>query len=430
MSTSTAPGPRTRQTDERVPIVPHRVDYSDENGTSTSVRTYDWFSVQGSLKTVTDVVTPDFRNRVKAGEIIMNPFELVQSTWESDTCSGDYSGPDFYGPVHVSGDASATLMFATGDWSQLWQDAEAATARSRDVALVKAYAKLHSPGMDSGEAIVTLNQTIGMLREPLHSTAELLHRMVRKLDRRVGRRPTPAAAAKAIADIWLEYRYGWKPLLMDCDNAIMLVMEHRQRVFKERRVTRAKAEYVYEYSRAFEALLGTGLIAPVYGTRLDSVKVESFAGIMYEQHARTTREVCDQALGQRPRDMVSSFWELIPYSFVADWFVNVGDWLQAVVPDPTVDVLASWVTTKRHFHSEIIDPYGFLPALVLKNKDAQHRMNFPDAKVSREDVTRVVNPVLPNYPVLNGKPISTLHSVDAVSLLLGPITRLVRRFAH
>jgi hypothetical protein len=39
-------------------------------------------------------------------------------------------------------------------------------------------------------------------------------------------------------------------------------------------------------------------------------------------------------------------WELIPFSFVADWFVNIGPYVRAITPKVGVHSLGSWTTTK------------------------------------------------------------------------------------
>jgi hypothetical protein len=52
-------------------------------------------------------------------------------------------------------------------------------------------------------------------------------------------------------------------------------------------------------------------------------------------------------IGLATKGLITLPWELIPYSFVADWFVNFGDFLQALVPLPGVKQLGSCVVTER-----------------------------------------------------------------------------------
>jgi len=43
---------------------------------------------------------------------------------------------------------------------------------------------------------------------------------------------------------------------------------------------------------------------------------------------------------------LTSAWELVPYSFVIDWFVGVGDWLDANQPSLASKTLCAWASTR------------------------------------------------------------------------------------
>jgi hypothetical protein len=47
------------------------------------------------------------------------------------------------------------------------------------------------------------------------------------------------------------------------------------------------------------------------------------------------------------KGLISTPWELVPYSFVVDWFVNVGDYINALIPSPLYNQLVSGLTTVR-----------------------------------------------------------------------------------
>jgi hypothetical protein len=52
-------------------------------------------------------------------------------------------------------------------------------------------------------------------------------------------------------------------------------------------------------------------------------------------------------VGFTAKGLITLPWELIPYSFVVDWFVNVGDFLGSLVPLPGVKPLGSCLITER-----------------------------------------------------------------------------------
>jgi len=47
------------------------------------------------------------------------------------------------------------------------------------------------------------------------------------------------------------------------------------------------------------------------------------------------------------RDIPGSGWELIPFSFVVDFFFNVGNFIEAIVPNGNISALASWIVVDR-----------------------------------------------------------------------------------
>jgi hypothetical protein len=47
-------------------------------------------------------------------------------------------------------------------------------------------------------------------------------------------------------------------------------------------------------------------------------------------------------------DFPASAWELIPFSFVVDWFIPIGDWIQAATPKLGVHVITSGASMMEH----------------------------------------------------------------------------------
>lgn len=67
-------------------------------------------------------------------------------------------------------------------------------------------------------------------------------------------------------------------------------------------------------------------------------------GILYET-AVIARMAANLGLS-RP---LSTAWELVPYSFVVDWFVNVGAWLDAIQPSLAHKTLGAWVSSRDNY---------------------------------------------------------------------------------
>jgi hypothetical protein len=120
-----------------------------------------------------------------------------------------------------------------------------------------------------------------------------------------------------ISDRWLELQYGWKPLLQDlhgiCDEVARNATVARVRKIKTR--TRALTDVV----RDGPAIPGS----PFPTTAHDTYNVVSHVTC----YLRMTSHTSTRLGFTNPIDLA---WELLPYSFVIDWLIPIGDWLNAM----------------------------------------------------------------------------------------------------
>lgn len=117
------------------------------------------------------------------------------------------------------------------------------------------------------------------------------------------------------ADIWLSMKYRWLPLLSDIYGAA----DEAIRGGGNRRVIRARRmRPIAEVIRQHEALFGA--LVPAYYAFNGKVGVEFKFVITDPEFDLARWGTCNPALVA---------WNLVPTSFVADWFFNVGDYLRA-----------------------------------------------------------------------------------------------------
>lgn len=179
------------------------------------------------------------------------------------------------------------------------------------------------------EALGELGQTVRMVRRPLAALQSLLQKMpkLRKL---------PASELmKASSGVWLEYRYGWNPLLM----TIRELSRHNRRIEEHLRyleTTRGRHvsighHQVYEYgdplNESWRGYYSTVNHACPVGTAIK----EYFSSVaIYAASADVYR---DSTLGHvsklryRLQDLgltntFEALWELTPFSFVVDWLIH------------------------------------------------------------------------------------------------------------
>lgn len=124
----------------------------------------------------------------------------------------------------------------------------------------------------------------------------------------------------SFSDLWLEYSYGWKPLLSDVYGAADVLSKiHRNR--KPIRFT-GMASGIVKVEDYFAEW-------PINGSYY-----RSYLSALYADRARYVIEVVEDL------DPVKGFaevgltnplnlaWEVLPYSFVLDWFIPLGNYLE------------------------------------------------------------------------------------------------------
>jgi hypothetical protein len=275
----------------------------------------------------------------------------------------------------------------------------------------------------SGELLSDFSETMGMLRRPFSSATQLLGRMLKRRSQHLGK--TTNSAAKATANAWLEYRYGWKPIFLDATTVIKELHKVRARVNQLRLVSRAgisdkqKLQSNWDDGKAGNAWSSAG------ETYVDST-VSASAGVIYDVVCRTSTEHVLQVAGARARDIPATIWEIIPYSFVVDWFLGIGPWLQAVVPDPAVEFRGNWVSTVKNSVSFKTVRYSTDAAMPAGCSTG----SFGSETVTSSNFCRTCNQSLPPLPVWTGKILSILHQADALALLTKPILGSLTRMRH
>lgn len=189
----------------------------------------------------------------------------------------------------------------------------------RAKALNKALAALKSQNINFAQAFAERAQTANLVASSATRLAKtiwaLRHGDIRKACDTLG--VTRRTRMKGVGDTWLELQYGWKPLLSDVHGAMEELRKHDADSPGRYRFS-AKGSARDKYSNKYEELNGdiveTGYETANYGcfVRLDA-QVDS--GLM-----------ASLAAGGFTNPL-SVAWELVPFSFVADWFMPIGEYL-------------------------------------------------------------------------------------------------------
>lgn len=132
---------------------------------------------------------------------------------------------------------------------------------------------------------------------------------------------TSEAAVRSAADLWLAYRYGLMPLLYSAEDAINAVHtpkspfeQTHQVTFKDKMSLRNQT-----YSSNGGGAAGGGILYDVTVKRTLEYSYRLRATVSY-------RDSLMNRLGLNAWTIPKTLWEIVPFSFVVDWFYDLGGW--------------------------------------------------------------------------------------------------------
>lgn len=204
-------------------------------------------------------------------------------------------------------------------------------ARSRANQQISEFVRPFQGGVFLGE----LREALHMVRHPLLSLRrgidtylEVASAKARKV--RISNEAKRRRAREAIlGNVWLEYVFGWRPFLADIQSFANALAQNNY-FAANRTVIRTSAKATRLDDGGFSNL-NTTLQATYAGsaaclvTRRAMLKT-SCKLVVGVEVSRKTNQVIDQTLfGFSWNEFAPTVWELIPYSFLADYFVNIGD---------------------------------------------------------------------------------------------------------
>lgn len=189
------------------------------------------------------------------------------------------------------------------------------------------------------ESLAELEKTFAMVRAPFENLSMIIKRLRANGRRLKGYKKVDANTKATIvfhASEWLRFRYGVMPIVSDVQ-AILKALETGYAKVPTVHVARAtKQTEVSSYTKTH---YGDSAIQTDYqrSTRSTLTVRASFAD---RYHLGFYED-----LGFNTRNLVGLPWELLKYSFVVDWFVNVGDVIYANIPRPQYEELGGGVVT-------------------------------------------------------------------------------------
>lgn len=315
------------------------------------------------LRQMTDVTVENFHQRLADGELINNPM-----TRTDYICTGPvsyYRGGYLYhmylsnGKIFYANNrqhACPRYLCRTSELftlDQLKNAGVAACMQAGIVDITENEENLLNTSVDAkiGSGISQLYVTLAESRKTLNMIARGMHFLRRPLSDaknilRLTREDlrTPAGRNRLLdkaGDLWLEGRYGWRPFVFE-------VMGMTETLLKGGRSARYTARGSLSRKGSFS--VSHRDFAQVFSVgALGSFGIDVDVNCSYECRVGTT---VDYKIDTQDNlrfllgvyDPLGSTWELVKFSFVIDWFLNIGDVLQSLQAYALVDNRIAWVT--------------------------------------------------------------------------------------
>lgn len=272
----------------------------------------------------------------------------------------------------------------------------------------RVFAKMKGSDFNASIFLAEGHQTLNLIAGTAIKLAKSIHHLrrgdvsgaarslVAGTDRRPLRHPPGTwkgvrqATVKELGSAWLELQYGWLPLLSDVHDGAEALAHQITPPFSTsvKTVIRKKHEF-----------------NPGKGYGSSAMRVEE----LFLEFIATEKPSLPAVLGLT--NPLSVAWELVPFSFVADWFIPIGDYLAA---RGAASSLVGSYRMSRKLSSFLSYSPGF-------NGYATSVWNGPPSWgkafiFERYPASSALRPPLPSYKPLE-KALSVKHCLNAVALL-------------
>lgn len=211
--------------------------------------------------------------------------------------------------------------------------------------------------------------------------------------------------SKHAAKLWLEYTYAWTPLLSDI-YALAQLKDHAPppyrvwaRTFLHEVVGRTNEDSEGSPTGASAHVSVTDTYTRRLSTSAEAYINIPVSGLKFAQEIGLTNPA-------------NTVWELLPYSFVVDWFLPIGNWLQN--QQALYGIVVEKASTTRSSSSVVNTTVNFSNSHYDSTTTASGGIHGMYKYKTKERSLGIIS-----YPPLRFKnPLSVSHALSGISLLV------------
>lgn len=387
-----------------------------------------------------DWITPKFHERQANGEIFNNPLSSSTSTFDANDSR------------HEMWSDSSVKMSAGSEWTNgtalsqfldvgVWPTVDFDMSAIRSEAQTQALGNVNKTDLDLGTLLGEWSKTKRLHRDLGNALVRLFTeeaKVLGKVDavKRISLwdetgRPITSRKWKGkkvknqylhryresklvrgrsqksvqLANIYLIKRFGIEPLLHDLENSIKLLVDAhaKRRTARGVHVAQGQASAV----KRILAFNNNEFSVELVTTRTLTMRY----GILYES------DIYSRLAGRlgltRP---LSTMWELTPYSFVLDRFVEIGHWLDAIQPTGITKTLAAWGSSTDFVVHTATVMDSFKETVGSFTREASWKGSLITTNELKTRWEWEMS--LPKFPSISEGDIKPLHALDYVALVL------------
>lgn len=339
------------------------------------------------------------------------------------------------GQVWVLSTDSTSFKFNVFQYSPILDPTSDSIVRQvqSDKAVNKLLENLKDSSINIAQAYAEREETIKTVTNTIKTVASTLTNLRRgnfagaakalgiKPPKRAGRRfkqsyasaETANDVANAVTGGWLALQYGWKPLLQDVHGAAELLAKinlHGENPNTIYAVASGRSFRKFKDRKAEVSNPGSNVRGYSQTIKTMDASIAYLYKVRYSRSSPTLKSLASVGI-TNPALLA---WELVPYSFVVDWFLPIGNWLSGLDA-------AAGLTFQNGFRSRLCKYQATVNETVsLSYVDRPSSYTSSDYEARYETVT-MDRSLLGNFPSAPAprfkNPLSMSHLASAISLL-------------
>lgn len=295
-----------------------------------------------------DVESPNWKELWRHGIATVNPMEHCSVFYFRNT--GNYlmkrvnrssTQPYYYTGHQNSGTNVIGDSYASNSWNYPSQPSIDDSIIAE--AIQEAWSKVSLQDTMALATAAELSKTLDFLLSTMRKVWKI-YRSVRKLDvlgvaasvSNLTKKQISSitkTSVKEVANAYMEARYALRPLMYDIRNTMEAVADKVPAKYTTFRAYKADIAEVTDSNFLLREVTGDYRMT---GTSVANRSLEVRAGVltMVEAFNAFARWGCG--------DILQTAWELVPFSFIVDWFFQVGKLISSWAPKIGLRTLASW----------------------------------------------------------------------------------------